>query len=157
MSQTATADQPAATATTDRPAASGGDRERLVIVEQFVCEAARLCRDTRCSDVKVIDVTGHSQLTDYVLLATGTSDRQLRTVMDDLYDLADERGIPHLGGRQRHGTMNTSWVAIDFIDAMAHLFSSEARGYYDLDSLHAEGRLVKWAEDEPAGDGSAEV
>ena len=135
----------------------GTEAERLAIGERFACEAARLCRDSRCSDVKVIDVTGHSQLTDYVLLATGTSDRQLRTVMDDLYDLADERDVPHLGGRQRHGTMNTSWVAIDFIDAMAHLFSSEARSYYDLDSLHAEGRLVKWAEDgSTGGDGSAE-
>ena len=128
--------------------------ERKAISEQFAVEAARLCRDLRCADVKVIDVSNHSQLTDYVLLATGTSDRQLRTVMDDLYDLADERGLDHLGGRQRHGGMDTSWVAIDFLDVMCHLFGAEARAYYDLDSLHAEGRLVKWSGREDADDGT---
>ena len=54
MTETATIHTPTAGSST------GDDRERLAIVEQFVCEAARLCRDTRCSDVKVIDVTGHS-------------------------------------------------------------------------------------------------
>lgn len=119
------------------------DAARKALAEQFAVASAELCRDLRCSDVRVIDISGHSQLADYVVLATGTSERQLRTVMDDLYDLADERGVEHLGGRQRHSGTTSSWIAIDFIDVVIHLFDADMRLFYDLDSLHAEGRAVQ--------------
>jgi len=112
----------------------------------FAVEAARLAANTRCHNVVVLDVRGISPVTDYMILATGSSPRQMRTVCDDLAEWAQERGV-----RPYHsdGLESESWMLIDFVDVVVHVFNPESRSFYDLDSLWGDAQRVEWNDAPP--------
>lgn len=107
----------------------------------FAIDAARMAANTRCDNVVVLDVRGISPITDYMVLATGTSARQMRTVCDDIADMAAEKGNRALA---RDGTDGELWMLIDFVDVVVHVFNAEARQFYDLDSLWGDAAKVEW-------------
>lgn len=119
--------------TTDRKAA----REQA---ERFATHAARVLSDARCEDVIVLRVGGISSITDYLVIATGTSDKQIASVADDVEKLAKHGGQSTDGVRKGSG----NWVVIDLFDVVVHLFEPEARAYYDLESLWSDGAKVDW-------------
>jgi ribosome-associated protein len=98
----------------------------------------------------LLDVRGISPVTDYMILATGTSPRQMRTVCDDIGELAGQRGQRPLNSAAESDS--DSWMLIDFVDVVFHVFSSDARQFYDLDSLWGDAKRVEWS-DEPASKG----
>jgi len=104
-------------------------------------EIARLAANTRCNNVVVLDVRGISPVTDFFILATGTSPRQMRTVCDEAADFGEERGFAPLS---KCGQEGESWMLIDFVDIVMHVFSAEARLFYDLDSLWGDAAKVDW-------------
>ena len=110
---------------------------------QFAIDAAKLAANTRCHNVVLLDVRGISPVTDYMILATGTSPRQMRTVCDDLAEWAQERGV-----RPYHsdGLESESWMLIDFVDVVVHVFNTESRSFYDLDGLWGDAQRVPWNE-----------
>jgi len=116
-------------------------RDTAPDAEQFACQMARLLADGKCQDVLVLDLRGISQVTDYFVIATGTSDRQIAAVGEELRVEAKAAGWSAL---TRPNTETTQWVVVDFVTVVAHLFSPEARAYYDLESLWADGQRVNW-------------
>jgi ribosome-associated protein len=117
-------------------------------LRDFVIEAARHLHDRRCEDIQLLDVRGLSQVCDYVLIATGTSERQMKTVARELADL---------GGDHEHTCFRTSadtsatWIVADFIDLVVHLFEPAQRAYYDLESLWSDALHVDWRREPDAG------
>ena len=109
--------------------------------ERFACHAARLLADSRCEEVFVLDVRGISQITDYLVIATGTSDRQIRSVAADLKLLAEQEGQAVV---RLHGGDAGQWIVADFVDVVVHLFEATTRAYYDLESLWSDGRRIDW-------------
>ncbi len=109
--------------------------------ERFACYAARLVGDSRCEQVIVIDVRGHSQVTDYLVIASGTSERQLRSVAGGLKELARDQGQ---GVFRADAGDGSGWVVMDFVDVVAHLFTPHQRAYYDLETLWGDGEVVDW-------------
>jgi ribosome-associated protein len=108
---------------------------------RFAIDAARLAADTRCQNVVVLDVRGLSQVTDYFVLATGSSAKQMRTVAQE----AEELGAPRkFGAMSRSGYEGESWVLVDFVDVVVHVFSAAARSYFDLDGLWGDAQQVDW-------------
>ena len=71
-------------------------KERLK-ARAFAVAAAKLAAERHCSDIVVLDLKGKSQATDFFVIATGTSDRQMRTVADQVSDLAKKRGFMRFG------------------------------------------------------------
>jgi ribosome-associated protein len=124
---------------TKRPQASD-DRQ----LRSFAVLAANLLNDRHCEDVRLIDVRGLSQVCDYVLVASGTSNRQMRSVADELATLGDEHA--HRAFRTSSDTAAT-WIVVDFIDLVVHLFEPTTRAYYDLESLWSDGEMVGWQRD----------
>ena len=124
------------------PPHSGDDEDRQqAAARQFACGAARLLADSRCEQTVVIDVRGISSVTDFLVIATGTSDRQIRSVGQDLKDLGRlEQHTP----LSIHGLEGGRWAVVDFADVVVHLFEDETRGYYDLESLWGDGQRVDW-------------
>ena len=114
------------------------------MTRQFAIDAARLLATTRCSDVNVLDVRGLSPITDYLVIATGTSARQMRTVADELAEVAQQNGYPSRGSSRYEGE---SWILLDCVDVVIHIFNTEARGYYDLDSLWGDAKRVEWEQE----------
>jgi ribosome-associated protein len=108
---------------------------------KFAAEAARLMAGTRCHQVVILDVSGISPVCDYLVLATGTSSRQMRSVADDVIEL----GHTHSYNEHTHaGYDGETWVCLDFIDVVVHLFNQESRMYYDLDNLWGDAKKVEW-------------
>jgi ribosome-associated protein len=109
--------------------------------QRFACHVARLLADSRCEDVWVLDVRGISQITDYLVIASGTSDRQIRSVAEDVALLAEQEDqAPY----HKHASDSANWVVVDCVNVVVHIFEMATRGYYDLESLWADGRRVDW-------------
>src|SRR4029079_8581709 len=110
--------------------------------KQFAIDAARLLANTRCHDVNVLDVRGLSPITDYLVIATGTSARQMRSVCEEVIELAEPRQMSPFS---QSGCEGESWMLTDFIDVVVHVFNGQARLYYDLDNLWGDAKKVDWA------------
>jgi ribosome-associated protein len=108
-------------------------------LRRFAVEAAKLCSDRHCEDVRLVDVRGISQVCDYLLIASGTSDRQMGSVASELEGLGKEHAHPCFrSSRDSSGT----WIVIDFVDLVVHLFETEQRDYYALEELWSDGQSV---------------
>lgn len=111
-------------------------------VRRFVIEAARLMHDRHCSEVVVLDVRGLSDVTDYIVIGTGTSERQIDSVATELEDTAKAASVTAMGREQ---DKPARWVVLDFLDVVVHLFDPPTRGFYDLEMLWGDAKKVDWA------------
>lgn len=89
----------------------------------------------------VLDVRGISPITDFFVLATGSSARQMKTVMDELEEFGRSRGYSALS---RSGYEGETWLLCDLVDVVIHVFNQDARLFYDLDSLWGDAKRVDW-------------
>lgn len=105
----------------------------------FAVEAGRLLKGRHCEDVLLLDVKGLSQVCDFVLIGTGTSDRQMKSVADEVGTLGKEKDFQAF--RTSIDTSAT-WIVVDFISVVVHLFEPQRRAYYDLEDLWAEAKVV---------------
>lgn len=116
-----------------------------VTSRQFAIDAARMLADTRCHNVVVLDVSGLSPVTDFFVLATGTSPRQMKSAADAVEEMGEPLGFRALS---RVGDDSSNWILLDCVDVVVHVFSQEARLYYDLDGLWGDAKRVKWEREE---------
>jgi ribosome-associated protein len=105
----------------------------------FALAAAKVAAERRCSDIVVLDLRGLSPATDYFVIATGTSDRQMRTVADEISDAARERDMQRFG---RAGYEQGRWILLDFVDVVIHLFDEQYRDYYNLEFLWGDAKKL---------------
>ena len=89
----------------------------------------------------MLDLRGVSPVTDYFVIATGTSDRQIRAVADDVAQHGRSVGqkVWHVAGRDA-----ADWLCMDFVDVVVHLFDQAHRHYYDLELIWGEAPRVDW-------------
>lgn len=106
----------------------------------FALAAAKIAAERHCSDIVVLDLKGKSPATDYFVIATGTSDRQMRTVSDEICEAAKEQGQQRFG---RAGYEQARWILLDFIDVVIHIFEAEYRDYYDLELLWGDAKRLR--------------
>jgi len=94
--------------------------------------AADIARDDQCEDVVVLDLRDVSPVTDYFVICTGTSDRQMRTVAKEIeeYGKSVDQKVWHVAGRE-----SAEWILLDFVDVVVHVFDQEHRRYYDLELI----------------------
>ena len=117
------------------------DEQRLAAARQFAVESARHFAATRCHNVVVLDMQGLSPITDFMVIGTGTSPRQMRTVVDQLEEIADPKGHHKLS---RSGDETSQWIVVDFVDVVCHVFDQDARQFYDLDNLWGDAKRLEW-------------
>jgi ribosome-associated protein len=107
---------------------------------------AMLCReyadDKKAEDLVVIDVRKLSSVTDYFVVATGTSEPHLRAIINSILDrLHDEHGIhPNAVEGKEGGSL---WVVMDFFDVIVHVMRGDVRKQYDLEGLWGDAPRVK--------------
>ncbi|HEX4793283.1 MAG TPA: ribosome silencing factor [Humisphaera sp.] len=115
--------------------------DNTTATKEFAIDAAKLLADTRCNNVVVLDARGLSTVTDFMILATGTSPRQMQSACDEVAEMAEPRGYRALS---RNGDSG-QWTCLDLVDIVIHVFSADARAYYDLDNLWGDARRVSWS------------
>jgi ribosome-associated protein len=114
---------------------------------QFAIEAARLAAETRGHNVLVLELAGISPVTDFYVIVTGTSARQMRTVVDQVDELAEKVGYKSF---HRSGYEGETWIASDYVDVVLHVFNQDARYYYDIENLWGEAKRIDWRQETEA-------
>ncbi|HEY7090418.1 MAG TPA: ribosome silencing factor [Tepidisphaeraceae bacterium] len=130
-----------ATEKTTKATVTSESKERLAAARAFAVEAARLAANTRCHNVVVLDVGGLSPVCDFFVIATGTSPRQMRSVADDVVELAEAQNFRPL---HESGLDGATWILVDCVDVIVHFFNEDARHYYDLENLWGDAKHVDW-------------
>jgi ribosome-associated protein len=115
---------------------SEGDRSRATALA-----AARAAAEKQASDVVILDVRALIVITDFFVLASGGTQRQVRTIVD-----AVGRALRELGERpiRREGETEGRWVLLDYVDVVVHVFAQEEREFYDLERLWRDAPRVEW-------------
>lgn len=99
-------------------------------------KVATLVLDRKGSEVVILDVRGIASYADYVVIASGDSDRQVTAMAEHVQTkLKEDDGVAPLGSE---GTETGQWVLLDFGDVVTHLFFNEVRAHYDLEGLWAD-------------------
>ena len=101
----------------------------------------------KCEDVLLLDVVGQSQVCDYIIVASGTSERQMKSVAQGLEDHGKVEGNEVFRTNRDTGT---TWVVVDFVDIVVHLFEPDQRLYYDIEALWKSGAEIDWERPEDA-------
>lgn len=92
--------------------------------------------DAKGKDILVIDVRNISDVTDYLVIASGTSSRHVSSVADRVIStLRDEHGVKPLGSEGKQGG---EWVLVDYGDVVVHIMQPETRNFYQLEKLWAD-------------------
>ena len=105
---------------------------------------ALLCRDLadnkKAENIVVLDVRKLSSVTDYFVIATGTSHPHLRAIVEEISGkLRDDH---NLRPSRSEGTTSGTWVVMDYFDVIVHVMHTETRKHYDLEGLWGDAKSV---------------
>jgi ribosome-associated protein len=101
--------------------------------------AATICLDNKANDVVVLDLDGVTDMTDFFVIASGTSDTHVRSIAEHVLEEMKKRGF-----RAHHveGLSQGRWVLIDFVDFVVHVFHPALRSFYQLERLWGDAAVV---------------
>ena len=108
----------------------------FTLVQQMV----RALADKKAGDLRVLKVSGKSTITDYLVLATGTSDPHLRALRIEVERVLDAVKHPICG--MEVGGYGSGWTVVDAYQIMAHIFTPEQRGNYALERLWKDAESI---------------
>lgn len=94
--------------------------------------AAQAAADKKANAVTVLDVGDLLSITDHFLICSGSNDRQVRTIADEIVDRLRDREVRPI---RREGEREGGWILIDYGPFVVHVFTDEVRAYYDLERL----------------------
>jgi ribosome-associated protein len=106
---------------------------------------ALLCRELadnkKAEDIVILEVRELSSVTDYFVVASGTSEPHLRAIVDEITDQLRDRH--DLRPRAVDGTLHTAWIVLDYFDVIVHVMRQDVRERYDLETLWGDAPRVK--------------
>jgi ribosome-associated protein len=101
--------------------------------------AAQICLEHRANDVVILDLRGVSDMTDFFVLASGTSDTHVRALGEHVVkELKRDGAAPH----HVEGLTQGRWVLLDYVDFVVHLFHPTLRSFYQLERLWNDAALI---------------
>jgi ribosome-associated protein len=103
--------------------------------------AARAAADKQAERVVVLDVRELIVITDYFIIASGTSERQVKSISEEIEEALRELGAKPI---RREGEAGARWLLLDFIDVVVHVFDEEERDFYDLERLWSDAPRLAW-------------
>jgi len=97
-----------------------------------VWEAVEALHEKKAQDVVLLKLTEAAVFTDYFLICSGSSSRQVQAISDEV-----DRRLSLAGLQPAHveGYNHAEWVLLDYVDFVVHIFSEKARAFYDLERL----------------------
>ncbi|NBU21052.1 ribosome silencing factor [bacterium] len=107
---------------------------------QAALDCARAAIDKKAENVKILDISELSGFTDYFIICSGISDRQVQAIADSVKSTMKQQGVELVA---TEGYSEGRWVLLDFGDMVVHVFLDALREYYDLENLWADAPRVK--------------
>lgn len=114
----------------------------VVIDEEIfedVCAAVQAAEDKKAQELVVLQVAEITSFTDYFIICSGSSTRQVQAIADAISDQLKKRGVRPMN---TEGYANAEWVLIDFGTFVAHIFTETSRRFYDLERLWRDAKRV---------------
>ena len=111
----------------------------MLSAKEVALDVTRALDEKKGIDIKLLRIDKVSSLADYFLICTGTSNTHVKTLCDYAEYTMEQLGEPMLG---REGHRGNSWELLDFGSVVVHVFTDEARKFYDLERLWADAEVV---------------
>ncbi|AIS19381.1 ribosome silencing factor [Pseudomonas rhizosphaerae] len=106
---------------------------KQAIPAEEIVELTKLAlEDVKAQDILVIDVRDKNSITDFMVIATGTSNRQISAMREKVRELVKAKGVKPLG---EEGAGDSDWVLLDLDTVVVHMMTAAARQFYDLERL----------------------
>jgi ribosome-associated protein len=101
--------------------------------------AAQIALDNKAQDLVILDLRGVSDMTDFFIIASGTSDTAVRSIGQHVMDEMKKEGSPayHVEGLEKG-----RWVLLDFVDFVVHVFHPTLSNFYQLERLWADAEQI---------------
>ena len=100
-----------------------------------------LADNKKAEDIVILDVREVSSVTDYFVIASGTSEPHLRAIVDEIIDKLRED--QDLRPKAIDGTLHTAWIVLDYFDVIVHVMRTDVRTRYDLETLWGDAPRVR--------------
>lgn len=99
---------------------------------------AYLTLTKKAADIKILDLRNLTSITDYFVICTGNSDTQVKAIADAVID-----GSKKIGERPWHkeGFTQRSWVLLDYVDVVVHIFLHDTRNFYGIEKLWGDAPI----------------
>ena len=111
----------------------------MLTAKEVALQVTKALDEKKGMDIKLLRISDVSSLADYFLICTGTSNTHVKTLCDFAEYTMEELGEPMLG---REGHRGNSWELLDFGSVVVHVFTDEARKFYDLERLWADAEVI---------------
>jgi ribosome-associated protein len=100
---------------------------------------AQAALEKKAFDITILELKKASSLTDYFLICSGRSDRQVQAIAQSIEEKMGKKGMRPLG---EEGMREGRWVLMDYDDVVIHIFYDQVRRYYDLEGLWIEAPRI---------------
>jgi ribosome-associated protein len=113
-------------------------------------EAASAASAKKAERIVILDVSKQLVITDHFVICSGNTDRQVRTIADEIERQLSEKH--RIKPYRREGEREGTWVLLDYVDFVVHVFRKEERDYYELERLWSDAEKIPFEEEtiEPA-------
>ena len=111
----------------------------MLTAKEIAIQVTKALDEKKGMDIKLLKIDKVSSLADYFLICTGTSNTHVKTLCDHAEYTLEQLGEPMLG---REGHRGNSWELLDFGSIVVHVFTEEARAFYNLERLWADAEQV---------------
>ena len=116
---------------------TGGDRMNQAL--EMARVAYQALDEKKGKDIRVIDISGISVIGDYFVITNGTSDSQVRALVENVEEKMHKAGY---AAKETEGHRSGAWVLIDFGDVIVHIFDRENRQFYNLERIWNDGKRI---------------
>ena len=122
--------------------------------EELAAAIINILYEKKAHDLKLLHVTDHTVITDYFVIATGTSNTQIKALADEL---DYKTGLAGLKPKSIEGFREANWIVLDYSSVIVHIFNRETREFYNLEKLWGDSESVdvtKFIKSDDKGEGS---
>lgn len=126
-------------------------RKKVLTSKALAQKVARFADDTKAQNIVVLDMRELVNFCDYFVIATGTSDRQVKAIAEGIEEGLNKEGIEANFSRSlkslgtlQYSQENGAWILLDMGDVVAHIFELQAREFYALEHLWQDAVKVEY-------------
>lgn len=110
-------------------------------IRDMVNDIYKALEDKKADDVKLIDISGISDIADYFVIATANNTSQMDAMQDAVDEYMTKAGIS-AKSIEGHVRDRSNWILMDYRDIIVHIFDKEAREFYNLDRIWKDGKEI---------------
>jgi ribosome-associated protein len=102
-------------------------------------KAVEAASEKQASNIVLLDVRGSCTFTDFFVICSGESSRQIRSIANDIEGALKKEGVlPH----HHEGSLESGWYLLDYTDVVVHIFGAKERDLYNLEELWSDAKVV---------------